>query len=84
MISEQVHLDKNVEMSKNETVQKHDFNTYDAFRIFDIDNLGTITALDMQHGLGDIGVHVTLDDCNLFFQRHDKDKDGRLDFREFA
>lgn len=84
MISEQVHLDKSVEMTKNDTVSRPDFNTYDAFRMFDIDNLGTVTALDMQHGLADIGVHVTQDDVNLFFQRHDKDRDGRLDYREFA
>ena len=84
MISEQVALDKNVEMAKNETVSCHDFNTYDAFRIFDIDNLGTITALDLQHGLSDIGVHVSTDDIHLFFQRFDKNRDGRLDLREFA
>lgn len=84
MLSEKVNLDKNIEMSKNETVARADFNTYDAFRMFDIDNLGTITPLDMQHGLADIGVHVTLDDCNLFFERYDKGRDGRLDFREFA
>lgn len=59
MISEKVHLDKNIEVSKNETVSRADFNTNDAFRIFDIDNLGTITPLDLQHGLADIGVHVT-------------------------
>ena len=40
--------------------------------------------VDLQHGLGDIGVHVTRDDCQLFFQRYDKDRDGRLDYREFA
>jgi len=40
--------------------------------------------MDMQHGLADIGVHVTQDDCNLFFERYDKGRDGRLDFREFA
>ena len=84
MLSEKVNLDKNIELTKNETVARADFNTYDAFRIFDIDNLGTISPLDMQHGLADIGVHVTQDDCNLFFERYDKDRDGRLDFREFA
>ena len=67
MISEQVNFDKNLEMSKNETVMQADFNTYDAFRIFDIDNLGTITPLDLQHGLADIGINVTADDCQLFF-----------------
>jgi Ca2+-binding EF-hand superfamily protein len=27
---------------------------------------------------------VTLDDINLFFDRYDKGRDGRLDYREFA
>ena len=83
MFREQVTLAQQVEMAKNEAVTKADFNTFDAFRIFDIDNLGTVTALDMQHGLQDIGVHVTLDDINLFFDRYDKGRDGRLDYREF-
>lgn len=47
MISQQVHLDKQVEQVKNETVMRPDFNTEDAFRIFDIDDLGSITAEDM-------------------------------------
>ena len=84
MISEQVHLDRQVEMAKNEVVTRPDFNTYDAWRMFDIDNIGTITPLDLKHGLQDIGVHVTHDDVNLFFERHDKDRDGRLDMREFS
>ena len=52
--------------------------------MFDIDNIGSINSADMQHGLADIGVHVTSDDVNLFFSRFDKDKDGRLDYLEFA
>lgn len=71
-------------MAKQQAVTRSDFNTFDAFRIFDIDNLGQITPLDLQHGLSDIGMHVTLDDVHLFFERHDKDRDGRLDYREFA
>jgi len=47
MFREQVTLVQQVEMAKNEAVTKADFNTFDAFRIFDIDNLGTVTALDM-------------------------------------
>ena len=47
MFREQVTLAQQVEMAKNEAVTKADFNTFDAFRIFDIDNLGTVTALDM-------------------------------------
>ena len=55
---------------------KPDFNTHDAFRIFDIDNLGRVTAIDLSHGLADIGVHVTVDDVNLFIQRYDRNRDG--------
>ena len=40
--------------------------------------------MDIQHSLGDIGVHVTAEEANLFIQRHDKDRDGRLDYREFS
>ena len=47
MLNEQVSLDKSVEMAKNETVTRPDFNTHDAFRIFDIDNIGSVTALDI-------------------------------------
>ena len=47
MMSEAVHLDKNLERAKIEAVNCADFNSYDAFRVFDIDNLGTITPLDL-------------------------------------
>ena len=40
--------------------------------------------MDVQHGLADIGVNVNLDDVKLFFQKYDRDGDGRLDVREFA
>ena len=43
-----------------------------------------ITPLDMQHGLADIGVHVALDDVQLFFERYDKNRDGRMTYHEFA
>lgn len=84
MLSEQVSLDHQVELAKQEAVTKADFNTYDAFRIFDIDNLGVISPMDMLHGLQDIGVHVSQEDVNLFFDRYDRDRDGRLDLREFS
>ena len=40
-------LDKQVEQAKNEAILTPDFNTEDAFRIFDIDGLGSVTAADM-------------------------------------
>ena len=84
MINQQIVHDRQVELAKNDAVNRPDFNTQDAFRIFDIDNLGSITASDILHGLADIGVHVTSDDVNLFFKRYDKNYDGRIDYMEFA
>ena len=46
--------------------------------------MGTVSPMDVQHGLADMGVNVSLEDVNLFFQKHDKDRDGRLDVREFS
>ena len=52
--------------------------------MFDMNNMGTVSALDIQYGLADIGVHVSGDDVALFMNRHDKNRDGRLDYNEFA
>lgn len=84
MLNEQVTLDRQVESAKGAVVMQPDFNTRDAFRIFDIDQKGTLSAADIKYGLADMGVHVTAEDVDLFVQRHDKNRDGRLDYREFA
>lgn len=73
MLTEQLQLDRDVELKKNDVTSKHDFNTYDAFRIFDIDGVGSISGNDLKHGLADIGVFTNLEDINLFVARNDKD-----------
>ena len=72
MLNEQLSLDKRVELAKNEVASKHDFNTYDAFKIFDIDGVGSVSANDLRYGLADIGVSASLEDINLFVKRFDK------------
>ena len=73
MINELISLDKKVELQKNDTASKHDFNTYDAFRIFDIDGVGSVAAQDLKYGLSDIGVFVSMEDILLFVNRFDRD-----------
>lgn len=73
MINELITEDKRVEAAKNDVASKHDFNTFDAYRIFDIDNVGSISATDLKHGLADIGVFASVDDINCFVNRHDRD-----------
>ena len=83
MLNEQVGLEREVESAKTSLVNHPDFNTYDCFRMFDIDGRGSLNASDIRYGLADIGVTVSDEDVRLFIDRHDKDGDGRLDYREF-
>lgn len=57
---------------------------YDAFNIFDIQRLGSISANDLHIGLNQIGIFPTIDECVLFVTRYDQNKNGRLNFEEFA
>ena len=66
MINDKVQYEKAIEQNKNDTIAFDDFNSYDAFRIFDIDEKGSISANDLLHGLSDIGVQITYDECQLF------------------
>lgn len=61
-----------------------DFNSFDAFRIFDVDGIGSITANELVYALADIGVHCLAEDVQLFFKRYNKRRNGRIDFGEFA
>ena len=72
MINELIKLDKQVEAHKNDVASKHDFNTFDAFRMFDIDGVGSVSATDLKHGFADIGVFASIDDINCFVNRHDR------------
>lgn len=63
---------------------RHDFNLFDAFRIFDSDNRGFITTIDLKLGLHDLGVFPSQEDLDLFFARYDTNGDRRLRFSEFC
>lgn len=52
-----------------------EFNTVDAFRFFDTDGKGFISAQQLVQGLQNIGVYFEDIDIDLFFKRFDKDND---------
>ena len=54
-----IREERHVEQAKGEAASMTDFNMYDAFRIFDIDGIGSVSANDIKHGLADIGVHAS-------------------------
>lgn len=79
-----INLEKELEDAKSNLALKPDFNLYDAFRIFDSNSLGYITLSDLKIGLSDIGVFSTYEELELFFNRYDRDRDGKLRFAEFS
>lgn len=83
-LREQISLEKEIENAKISLAQRHDFNLYDAFRIFDIDARGYITYTDLKAGLNDIGIFPSVEDLELFIKRYDKNSDARLRFSEFC
>ena len=46
-----IFLEKDLEAAKVNLALKHDFNTIDAFRLFDRNNLGCVTPEDLMEGL---------------------------------
>ncbi len=79
-----VQQERELEASKVNLTLKPDFNLHDAFGIFDVDHDGQISVGELREGLAAIGVFPTHDEVDLFFQRYDNDKNGRIGFQEFA
>lgn len=63
---------------------RRDFNLFDAYRIFDTRSTGQISVSDIKLALYDIGLMATYDEVELFVNRYDKDRNGRLSFSEFC
>lgn len=72
LLNELVALDRSLERAKQDVIQRPDFNVYDAFRIFDVDGVGSISESEFKYALADIGVHVQAEDIDLFFKRYNK------------
>ena len=81
---EEILLDRQVERARQQVALQTDFNTYDAFKIFDIRGAGYLDELDFKQGLNEISVYASIEDVKLFFKRYDSNKDGRIRYSEFC
>lgn len=79
-----ISLERELESTKVSLTNKVDFNLHDAFRIFDVNFSGSITAHDVREGLAAIGVFPSHDEVDLFVKRYDANRDFRLTFSEFS
>jgi Ca2+-binding EF-hand superfamily protein len=83
-LREQIALERELEDAKIRLVHRHDFNLFDAFRVFDQDDRGSITFHDIKYGLNDIGVSASNEEIELYIARYDLNKDNRIRFTEFC
>ncbi|KAL0446730.1 UNVERIFIED_CONTAM: putative calcium-binding protein CML25 [Sesamum latifolium] len=58
-------------------------NLRDAFKVFDIDKNGYITAEELQDVLQSLGEECTLDECEKMISGVDSDGSGTINFDEF-
>ena len=52
-----------------------DFNLIDAFRIFDTDGKGWVTASEIKEGLVHFNIFIQPEDISFIMARYDKDAD---------
>ena len=83
-LKDQIRLEGDLENAKQRLALKHDFNLFDAFRIFEKYSSGYITKYDLEDGLAKLGIYGPRQEINLFMKRYDTNQDGRLRFSEFA
>merc|ERR1712110_1316814 len=56
----------------------------EAFRVFDADNNGFITAKELRIVMANLGEKLTNDEVEEMIKEADQDGDGRVNFEEFA
>lgn len=81
---QQLELERQLERAKVDLSLRTDFNLIDAFRIFDSDGKGWLTASEIKEGLSLFNIFAQSEDILFFMLRYDKDEDNRLKYSEFC
>lgn len=83
MLKNQIKLDKEVEIQKENLFSNLKFNTIDAFKLFDKDGNNYITIDEFQAVIDSMSIAASADKILLKIMRYDKDNDNRIDYQEF-
>merc|ERR1712038_285531 len=70
-LRELIRVENEIEREKVSLALKPDFNLTDAFKIFDVNYVGNISATELREGLAAIGVFPTSEELQLFLTRYD-------------
>lgn len=84
MLTQLGKINEDVERAKTNLCAQPDFNTFDCYRMFDIDARGNVSAQEIAYCLGDLGFRADVEEVRLWVQRFDSTGDGCLTFAEFA
>lgn len=82
-LKELINLERELETSKQSLSYRHDFNLYDAFKVFDPSNYGNVGVHDLMDGFAAYHVTLGFDEAELIMRRYDNNGDGRLNYTEF-
>ena len=83
-MKEQINLDKNLERAKEDLAVRADFNTVDAFDLFDPLRRGNLDKYDLKDVFSLFGVSADNDELNLLIKKYDTDLDGKWRYSEFV
>lgn len=81
---EEIKISREVERKKNELALKHDFNLFDAFRMFDKSDLGYINLSDFEDTLSYFAFYAPRDEIYLLFKHFSHLQNSRLQFADFS
>jgi hypothetical protein len=82
LLKNQIKLDKEVEIQKENLFSNTVFNTIDAFKLFDSENSGYITEDDFARVSDELGLGLPA--MERVICKFDKDQDGKLNYLEFC
>jgi Ca2+-binding EF-hand superfamily protein len=77
-------LENETEKAKQQLALKADFNLLDAFKVFDLFNVGEIYKKDLENGFIRLGVYGQPNEIDLLFRRYDSNGDHRIRYLEFV
>ena len=78
ILKNQIEKDRELEELKKELALRSDFNLLDSFRILDKKGRGYITKVELKETLNEMGLAITIEALELFFERYDKEFNGLL------
>ena len=77
-LKDQIDNERVLENMKNEIALKNDFNTFDAFRFFDISGKGYITKSEFKESLCQFNIFPTGSELFLIMKKYDMDGDSLI------